>query len=86
MGSDWISLIGLTAAACTTGAFLPQVVKTIRLRDTRGISLGMYTLFTTGIFLWLVYGISIRDLPIIAANSVTFVLSLTVLILKLRYK
>ena len=74
-----ITLIGLVAAFCTTIAFLPQVVKTWRTRSTKDISLWMFLVFTTGIFLWLVYGVIIRDVPLIAANGITFVLSGTIL-------
>ncbi len=83
---DSITIIGLVAAACTTIAFVPQVIKTLRTRDTGSISLGMYSLFTFGIFLWLVYGILTRDIPIIFANSITTVLAAIILVCKVRYK
>jgi MtN3 and saliva related transmembrane protein len=77
--------IGLAAAFLTTISFLPQVYRSLRTRDTRSISLSMYTLFTLGIALWLVYGMLIHDLPVMLANGVTLVLALIVLALKLRY-
>ena len=80
-----ITLIGLAAAFCTTVAFLPQVIQTWRTRSTKDLSLPMFSIFTTGIFLWLVYGLIIRDVPLVAANGVTFVLSGTILYFKLRY-
>ena len=75
----WITVLGMTAAICTTGSFLPQAIKTIRTKRTEGVSVGMYTIFSTGAFLWIIYGIFIRDLPILLANGVT--LSFTVIIL-----
>lgn len=80
-----ITLIGLAAAFCTTIAFLPQVIRTWRTRSTRDLSLSMFLVFTTGIFLWLVYGLILRDIPLIAANGTTFVLSGTILYFKLRH-
>ncbi len=80
-----VTFIGLAAAFCTTVSFLPQVVHTLRTRSTKDVSLRMYTLYTAGIFLWLVYGIVLRDLPLIASNSVTLLLSTSILVLKLRY-
>ena len=80
-----ITLIGLAAAFCTTIAFLPQVIKTWRTRSTGDISLAMFLVFTSGIFLWLVYGLIIGDVPLIAANGITFVLSGTILYFKLRH-
>ena len=86
MNFSWISIIGLLAAFCTTWAFLPQVIKIIRSRDTKAISLSMYSIFFTGILLWLIYGLIIKDIPLIAANGITFILSGIVLILKIKYK
>ena len=76
-------LIGYTAAALTTGSFLPQAILTLRTRDTRGISLAMYGAFTTGVALWLVYGIALGEWPIVVANAVTLVLAATILGTKL---
>ncbi|MGH8403400.1 MAG: SemiSWEET transporter, partial [Gammaproteobacteria bacterium] len=73
------------AATLTTISFLPQAYHSLRTRDTRSISLGMYMLFTLGVALWLVYGLLIHDLPVTLANGVTLVLTLVVLALKLRY-
>ncbi|MCP5141062.1 MAG: SemiSWEET transporter [Chromatiales bacterium] len=80
--SAWI---GFTAAFLTTAAFLPQVLHTLRSRDTRGLSLGMYLAFSSGVFLWFVYGLMLGEWPIIIANGLTFLLSFAVLVLKLRH-
>ncbi len=79
------TLVGLVAAFCTTIAFVPQVVRTWKSRSAKDISLGMFVFYATGIFAWLVYGVLLGDLPLIASNGVTFVLSLIMLGLKLRY-
>ncbi len=76
---------GYLAAAMTTLAFVPQALKTIRTRDTRSISLGMYVVFTIGIAFWLVYGIALNSTPMILSNIVTFLLSATILGLKLKH-
>jgi len=78
-------LLGYVAAVLTTGAFVPQAIKTIRSRDTRAISLWMYLVFTTGSAFWLAYGVALESLPVILANAVTFLLSATILALKVRY-
>ncbi len=77
--------IGLLAALLTTAAFLPQVLHTLATRDTRGISLRMYVIFVAGVLLWLIYGLLVRDLPLILANAVTLLLAGAILILKLRH-
>lgn len=82
MNLEWL---GFVAATLTTASFIPQAVMTIRSRDTRGISRGMYIIFTIGVAFWLGYGIAIDSLPMILANTVTLVLAGTVLALKLRY-
>jgi MtN3 and saliva related transmembrane protein len=76
---------GLAAAALTTGSFLPQVIRVWQTRDTKAISLGMYTMFTLGTLLWLVYGITIQSPSIIIANGLTFCLAASILVLKLRH-
>lgn len=78
-------LIGYFAALLTTAAFVPQAVKSWTSRDLSGISLSMYSLFTLGVALWLVYGIFIGSWPVILANAVTLALAGVVLTLKLRH-
>jgi MtN3 and saliva related transmembrane protein len=82
MNLEWL---GFTAAVLTSASFIPQAVMTIRTRDTRGISRGMYVLFTIGVAFWLAYGIAIGSMPMILANTVTLALAGTILALKLRY-
>ena len=81
-----LEYIGFFAAICTTVAFFPQAVKVWKSKSTKDISLYMFIIFTTGVFSWLIYGIIISNLPIILANVVTLILSLFILICKLRYK
>lgn len=83
MNLEWT---GYVAATLTTLAFVPQAAKTIRSRDTRSISLGMYVVFTVGILFWLAYGIALDSLPMIVSNLVTFGLAATILVLKLRFR
>lgn len=83
---DTFTFIGLAAATFTTVSFLPQAVRTIKTKQTRDLSLGMYAIFSTGTFLWLIYGLIIKDIPVVAANSITFMLSFTILVLKIKYK
>lgn len=80
-----LTLLGLTAAACTTLAFLPQVIKTWRTRSTKDVSLGMFLILNTGILLWLVYGFLRLDVPLIIANGITLMLASTILFFKIRF-
>lgn len=79
------SSIGFIAAILTTVAFVPQVRKVWRTRSAKDVSLGMYTLFTLGVALWLAYGILIHSWPVILANVVTLVLAGMVLVMKLKF-
>ncbi|MEZ7551228.1 SemiSWEET transporter [Streptococcus sp. 20925_1_22] len=79
-------MIGSIAAVLTTFAFLPQVIKIIKTKDTESIALGMYLMQVVGIGLWLVHGLVIQDLPLIAANSISLILSATILAYKIKYK
>jgi len=83
---NFTTLIGLFAATCTTISFIPQVVQILKTKDTKGISLLMYIVFTLGIACWLVYGILLNDIPIIIANAITLLLASLILIFKIRYR
>lgn len=80
---DWV---GYIAASLTTCSFVPQALHTFRTRDVSGISLGMYSVFTVGVALWLVYGILLGAWPIVAANIVTLGLAGSILVMRLIYK
>jgi len=78
-------LIGTLAAILTTISFFPQALHTFRTKDVRGISLGMYSAFTLGVAMWLVYGLMLGAWPVVIANVITLVLASTILVMKLRY-
>ena len=81
----WVGMIGSVAASCTTLCWLPQAVKIIREKRTEGISLWAQGLFTFGVGLWAAYGILLKNWPLLLANTATLLLSVTILVLKLRY-
>ena len=72
-------ILGYCAAFLTTASFLPQAFLTLKTRDTSSLSLSMYTLFTTGVLLWLIYGFQKSDYALIFANAITLILSATIL-------
>ncbi|MBH1957764.1 SemiSWEET transporter [Polaromonas sp.] len=78
-------LIGAVAACLTTASFVPQAWLSFRTRDVSGVSLLMYSVFTVGVVLWLAYGLLLGSWPMIIANSITLVLALMILGLKLVY-
>lgn len=77
--------IGYCAAFLTTISFLPQALLTFRTRNVDGISLGMYSVFTVGVALWLVYGWTLHAWPVIIANAITLSLAAAILTMRLRY-
>src|SRR6478609_3478521 len=79
-------LVGYLAATLTTCSFLPQAWLTFRTRDVRGVSLGMYSVFTVGVALWLLYGWLLGAWPVIIANAVTLALACGILVMKLRFR
>jgi MtN3 and saliva related transmembrane protein len=79
-------LVGYLAACLTTVSFVPQAWLTFRTRDVSGVSLGMYSVFTLGIAMWLGYGILISAWPVVAANAVTLVLASSILAMKLAFR
>ncbi|WP_428558726.1 MAG: SemiSWEET transporter [Solidesulfovibrio sp. DCME] len=84
--SAFSDIVGYAAGILTTAAFAPQVLQVVRTRSTKDISLGMYVIFTIGISLWLLHGLQVDSMPVVAANAVTLLLVLVILVLKLRYK
>jgi MtN3 and saliva related transmembrane protein len=82
---DPVEILGLIAGALTTAAYVPQVFRTWRLKSAGDISLLMISLTTGGIFLWFLYGLYIKSLPVMIANLITCMLTLSVLIMKIRY-
>lgn len=86
MSTNKMEYLGFVAAIFTTAAFLPQVFKTWREKETKDISLVMLIILTVGIILWLIYGLGIGDWPLIFANSITLFFVTILLFLKLKYK
>lgn len=83
---DKATIVGMIAAICTTVSFVPQVLKVHKTRHTQDLSLVMYLIFSSGVFMWLCYGIMVKSVPIIAANGITFVLCIYIVAMKLRFK
>ncbi len=81
-----IDIVGTMAATITTASFALQALHTFQTKDVSGISLGMYSVFVTGVGLWLVYGVMLGEWPIIIANGITITLALAILGMKLRYR
>ncbi|MDX2216232.1 MAG: SemiSWEET transporter [Oculatellaceae cyanobacterium bins.114] len=80
-----VMLLGFVAGALTTIAFLPQLLKTWKSQSAKDISLEWLITFTTGILLWLIYGICIASVPVILANGVTLVLTSIILFFKVKF-
>ena len=84
--SNYITTLGLIAGVLTTIAYLPQLIKTWQTKSAHDLSWSMLIVLCTWIILWLVYGFYIQNIPIIAANIVTFVFTSMILVLKIKYK
>jgi MtN3 and saliva related transmembrane protein len=84
--SNLITMLGLTAGVLTTIAYLPQLIKTWQSKSAHDLSWSMLIVLCVGIILWLVYGAYVHDIPIIAANIVTFVFAGMILVLKIKYR
>ncbi|MBI3583484.1 MAG: SemiSWEET transporter [Deltaproteobacteria bacterium] len=80
------TVIGLVAATITTLSFIPQLIKTWKLKETKDISLLMFVTLGVGIILWIIYGFILWDLPLILANGITFIFVLVILFFKFKYK
>ncbi len=83
---DFVTVLGLIAASITTFSFLPQMIKIWQTKSAKDVSFLMLICFNTGIFLWLIYGIILQQLPIILANAATLSFNLIILWLKIKYR
>lgn len=77
--------LGLLAGLLTTIAFVPQVWRIWQTRSARDISLSMYLIFTSGVVLWLLYGIQLGSLPMMLWNGVTLILATAIVVMKIRW-
>lgn len=82
---DWTQIIGITAGIFTSVSLVPQVVKTIKEKHAEDVSLVMLLVLGIGLALWIVYGIKRNDLPIMATNSFSLLVNITMVILRVRY-
>lgn len=83
---DYANLLGVSAGTLTTAAFVPQALKIWRSKSAKDVSFGMFLTFSTGVLLWLLYGIAIGAAPVIITNVITLALSILIVILKIRYR
>ena len=83
--ASWADIVGSLAAVLTTVSFLPQAWHSFKTKDVSGVSLGMYSVFTVGVALWLVYGLLLRAWPIVVANVITLGLAVTILGMKVVF-
>lgn len=81
----WADIVGSLAAVLTTVSFLPQAWHSFKTRDVSGVSLGMYSVFTVGVALWLVYGLLLGAWPIVVANVITLGLAVAILGMKVVF-
>tara|TARA_Y100001978_G_C23289231_1_gene243984 strand:- start:199 stop:465 length:267 start_codon:yes stop_codon:yes gene_type:complete len=80
-----IQFFGYFAAALTTIAFLPQLIKTLKTKKADDVSLITLVMFLTGVLSWIIYGYKISSTPILMANIITFILNLLILIFKISF-
>jgi MtN3 and saliva related transmembrane protein len=82
---DTPRIIGLIAGILTTSSLLPQLIRTIKTKSAKDLSLGMFLFFVLGIACWLIYGIMVGEWPIIAANIITLVMAVILLVCKIKF-
>jgi MtN3 and saliva related transmembrane protein len=78
-------IVGLVAGSLTTFAFLPQSLRAIKTKHTKDLSLPMLVMLEIGVVIWIIYGLLISDIPLLAANIISFVFVTITLVMKLKY-
>jgi len=79
-------ILGIMAGTLTTISFIPQVIKIYKMKQAKDLSITTFCLFSCGVFLWFIYGIVIREWPIILANGITLILITSIIAMKIRYR
>ncbi|WP_460181675.1 SemiSWEET transporter [Thermodesulfovibrio sp. TK110] len=79
------NIIGIVAGIITTGALIPQALKIYKTKSARDVSLTMFIFMAVGISLWFIYGVLIKELPVILANFVSLILIFSIIFMKIRY-
>ena len=80
-----VEFFGYLAAILTTVAFLPQLIKTLKTKKAEDVSLITLIMFVTGVGSWIIYGYEISSIPILLANTITFILNFLILFFKIYY-
>jgi MtN3 and saliva related transmembrane protein len=83
---DFVMVLGIVAGTCSTISFLPQVIKSWKTRQTEDISLLSFAVFSIAVILWLVYGILIKDIPILLTNVLVLLQTASIIVMKLMFK
>lgn len=83
---EYIDILGFTAGTLTSASFLPQLIRAVKTKSLDDVSLGMLMILASGIFLWLVYGMLIGAFPVIISNFVSFILVISIIVLKMIYR
>ena len=80
-----VEIIGLIAGVFTTGAAIPQIIRTYKIKEVKDISLLYYVLIVAGCVLWLAYGVLTKSFALIFWNVIATTLNTIVLGLKIYY-
>jgi MtN3 and saliva related transmembrane protein len=81
----WL-IVGALAACLTTFAFVPQIIKILKTKSVEDVSLITILQFAVGVFLWMAYGVHLKDAIIICANGISFASAVFLFFLYCRYK
>lgn len=80
------NIFGMAAAILTTSCFIPQLIKIIKTKQTKDLSLSMYLMFFAGVACWEIYGILFKAPPVIIANFIGMIMNATIIYYKIKYK
>lgn len=81
-----VTLLGYAGGTLVTASFLPQLIKTIKLKETKDLSSATFILLCSSGVLWSAYGTLTRDLPLVIFNIIPLILNLIILGFKFKYK
>ena len=84
--SATLAVIATLTGIMTSMAYIPQIIRILKRKSVEDISLILFSMVFISISVWLLYGISISNWPIVMVNVVAFFGSGTIITLYFKYK
>ncbi len=84
--ADYSIYVGIAAGTCTSISLVPQLIKVIKEKKAKNISLFMLFILLAGVSTWVWYGILREDYPIIITNGFSLIIDCLIIYFSIKHK